>query len=165
MAQVVGGRRSWWRRSSIVVCCELFSASFHFFGSFAAFIHVSLFLRSLPLESSVSSTLMNSLRSSSHLFRSSDASGRLVLETRLGFHCAALFVHLFPCGDALLMARRHFRFRCVPIQHRILNVRIFSHASLVLLLMMKSIRSSSSSSVRLVLSLMSFSSEMLLSWS
>ena len=70
---------------------------------------------------------------------------------RLGFHCAEFFVHLASLCEAVLMTSRHFSFRCVPIQHGILNVHFFSSTPFWLLLMM-SIQSSSSSSAWLELS-------------
>ena len=61
-----------------------------------------------------------------------------------GFHSAALLANLSSLCEAIFMACRHFNFLCFSIQFPTLNVRIFSSASLVLLLAY-SIQSSSSS--------------------
>ena len=110
---------------------------FPFLCFFATLIHVSLFLNSFSLDSSVPSILMKSLRSSSHL--SCRLPMRLlvfVVKIRLGFHVATLFLSIG------VHSVWHFSwrvassvFRCVSIQHGILNVFIFSAASCVLLLM------------------------------
>ena len=73
--------------------------------------------------------------SSSHLFLGLPA--RLpvfAVELRPQFPLAAFFVHLSSLCEAILMANLHFNFLSVSIQHEILNVRIFSSDSLVLLL-------------------------------
>ena len=99
-----------------------------FFNSltfFAAFIRATLFLRSLPCVVVSSSGFVNSLRTSSPFI------GAITL----GFHSAALPVHLSSLWNATLMASLHFSFLCVSTQFPSLNGCIFASTSWVLLLM------------------------------
>ena len=127
---------------------------------------MSLFFKSFPFVSSVSSGVKNWLMSSSHLF--------LGLPTAL--HALAPMLRAwipsccFQCPSyssgriAILIANLHFIFLCASIQHGMLAVRIFSWASLVLRLMY-SIHSSSSISTVSMSSSESLKKDTLLSWS
>ena len=75
-----------------------------FFGFLAALIRVSLFFQSFPFDSSVSSSLTDSLMSSSHLFLGLPACLPVfAVELRPGFPLAAFFVYLSPLCEAILM--------------------------------------------------------------
>ena len=123
-----------------VSCLLLTRTRFLFFinftRSFAAQIHVSLFLVSLPFFASVSSGLRKSLISSSHLFLGLPTTLHvLILALRPGFHSAGFFAHLFSGNDAILIASRHSILLCVSIQHGMLAFFIGSSALAVLLFM------------------------------
>ena len=132
----------------------------HLPRSFVALIHD---LYSLSVEVSFSSSLKNSLISSSHLLLGlPNALYVLYLEMSSGFHSAALTIHLSVGRDAILSAILHFCLLCVLIQHRIFASSILSMTSPVLLFMY-SIQSSPSISVVSISSSVSLLKDMSLS--
>ena len=78
---------------------------------------MSLFFRSFLLDSFVSSVFMNSLISSSHLFRGLPTGLFVLMQlSRQGLHSAIFLDHRSSGIDALLIAILHFILLCVSIQ-------------------------------------------------
>ena len=91
---------------------------------FWAFNHVSLFFRSLPLVSSVSSSLRNWLMSSSHLFfglPTLSACFCFNAETWISFYCFFVFHHLSSSCEAILIASLHIIFLCFFISRNVVS--------------------------------------------
>ena len=89
------------------------SFAFYSFFCFACCSHVSLFFRSLPMDSEISSVFMKSLISSSHLFRGLPTDLFVLMQlSRSGSHSAVLLDHRSSGRGALLFAILHFFLLC-----------------------------------------------------
>ena len=102
---------------------------------FAGRIHVSLFFKSFPVDSSDSSGFRNSLIASSHLcHRLLTGLFFLMLLSRPGFHSFTVFDHRSSGSDAVLNAILNFILKWIFIHHGIFVFIMRSSAFIVLLL-------------------------------
>ena len=139
------------------------SFAFHYFCCFVAVAMWSLFISSFPSDSEVSSVFMNSLISSSHLFRGLPTDLCVLIQlSRPGSHSAVVLDHRSSRRGALLFAILHFFLLC-SIKQGMFAFIIHYSPSLVLFLY--SIQSLSSISILSISPSISSEKETSLSWS